>query len=211
MKKNVKMGVYIRNEEEVNFNFYTSLRANDKLTFVNSVIDLVVDEKYNSVIRDLIFDYMIIEVFTDVDTTYIQTANNSIDLIEDLLDETNIVEIVRANAEIGLIEELDKAVDDNIAYLTGVYKNPVIDGLGNILNIIEEKLSNIDTEEMAKAAQMITTMTGELTATNMLEEYAKSDMFKEKYHQIIAEKEQHNVQIGNTGVATKKTKKSGSK
>ena len=211
MKKNVKTGLYTHNGEEISFNFYTSLRASDKLTFVNSVINLVVDEKYNSVIRDLVFDYMIIDVFTDIDTTDIKMAKNSIDMIEDLLDETNIVEIVRANAEVGLIEELDKSVDDNIAYLTGIHKNPIVDGLGNLLNTIEKKLANIDTEEIAKAAQMITAMTGELTATNMLEEYAKSDMFKEKYHQIIAEKEQHNAEIENTGVAIKKAKKSGSK
>lgn len=211
MKKNVKMGVYTHNGEEINFNFYTSLRASDKLTFVNSIIDLVVDEKYNSVIRDLIFDYMIIEVFTDIDTTNIKMAKNSIDMIEDLLEETNIVEIVRANAEIGLIEELDKAVDDNIAYLTGIHRNPIVEGLGNLLNTIENKLTNIDTEEMMKAAQMITTMTGELTPTNMLEEYAKSDLFKEKYHQMITEKEQHNAEMDATGVAIKKVKKSGSK
>lgn len=211
MKKNVKMGVYTKNGEDVSFNFYTNLRASDKLTFVNSIIDLVVDQKYNSVIRDLVFDYMIIEVFTDIDTTNIKMANNSIDMIEDLLEETNIVEIVRANVETGLIEELDKAVDDNIAYLTGIQKNPIVEGLGNLLNTIEKKLANIDTEEMAKAAQMITTMTGELTATNMLEEYAKSDMFKEKYNQMIAEKEQHNTEMENTGVAIKKAKKSGSK
>lgn len=205
------MGVYTKNGEDVSFNFYTNLRASDKLTFVNSIIDLVVDQKYNSVIRDLVFDYMIIEVFTDIDTTNIKMANNSIDMIEDLLEETNIVEIVRANVETGLIEELDKAVDDNIAYLTGIQKNPIVEGLGNLLNTIEKKLANIDTEEMAKAAQMITTMTGELTATNMLEEYAKSDMFKEKYNQMIAEKEQHNTEMENTGVAIKKAKKSGSK
>lgn len=211
MKKNVKMGIYTKNGEDVSFNFYTNLKTSDKLTFVNSIIDLVVDQKYNSVIRNLVFDYMIIEVFTDIDTTNIKMANNSIDMIEDLLEETNIVEIVRANVETGLIEELDKAVDDNIAYLTGIHKNPIVEGLGNLLNTIEKKLANIDTEEMTKAAQMITTMTGELTATNMLEEYAKSDMFKEKYHQMIAEKEQHNAEMENTGVAIKKAKKSGSK
>ena len=211
MKKNVKMGVYTHNGEEINFNFYTSLRANDKLTFVNSVIDIIVDKKYNSIIRDLIFDYMIIEVFTDIDTTNIKKANNSIDMIEDLLEETNIVEIVRANVKTGLIEELDKAVNDNIVYLTGINKNPIVEVLGNLLNTIENKLANIDTEAIAKAAQMITTMTGELTATNILEEYAKSDIFKEKYRQIIAEKEQHNVEIENTDVAIKKVKQSGSK
>ena len=192
MKKNVKMGVYTHNGEDVTFNFYTSLRASDKMTFVNSVVDNIVDKNYNSVIRDLIFDYMIIEIFTDVDTTDIKMATNTIDMIEDLLEETNIVEIVRKNVEVGLIEELDKAVNDNIEYRTGIHRNVIVEEFGKLLNTIEKKLDNMDTDEMMKAAKMITNMTGELTSTNMLEEYSNSDIFKEKYRQMILEKEQHN-------------------
>lgn len=188
MKKNINTDVYTKNGEEFIFSFYTNLRATDKISFVNSVVNTVVDENsYNSVIRDLIFDYMIVTTMTDIDTSNIQNSNNSINMIEDLLEETNIVEIVKVNAEDGLIDELNRAIDDAIAYKTGIRKNPIAESLGHLLNTIEKKLSGIDTDEMMKAAQMITQMTGELTPQNMIDTYAKSDVFKQKYEKLFKE------------------------
>lgn len=188
MKKNIKTGVYTKNGEEFTFSFYTNLRATDKISFVNSVVNTVVDESsYNSVIRDLIFDYMIVTTMTDIDTSNIQNSNNSLNMIEDLLEETNIVEIVKVNAETGLIEELNNAVDNSIGYKTGIHKNPIAESLGNLLNTIEKKLSDINTDEMMKAAQIITQMTGELTPQNIIDTYAKSDVFKQKYEKLFKE------------------------
>ena len=195
MKVNVKMSTYTHNGEEKSFNFYTSLRAMNKLKFVNIVTDLVIGDNYNSVIRDMMFDFAIVEVFTDIDTSAIHSSSNSIEMIEDLLDETNIVDIVKANAEYGLIEELNKAVDDNIEYRTGVRKNPIAESLSHLLNTIEQKMSGIDTESMMQFAEIISSMSGELTTDKMLEAYSKSNMFKDRYAQILSDKEQHNVKM----------------
>ena len=211
MKNNVKMGVYTFKGNESTFNFYTSLSAVDKVRFVNAVCSNVVDTNYNSIIRDLIFDFELINVFTDVDIDYIIKSDAPLDLMEELVEETKIVAIIKANAKDGVIEELNKAVDDNIAYLTGIHKNPIVEGLSNLLNTIEKKLADIDTSEMMKAAQMITSMTGELSTDNMLDSYAKSDMFKNKYKEILAIKEKHNDEMDATGNAIKNVVKSGNK
>ena len=56
--KNVMTGTYTKGEETFNFDFYTELSAANKLRFVNTVVGLLVDdENYDSIIRDLIFDY----------------------------------------------------------------------------------------------------------------------------------------------------------
>lgn len=201
MKKNVKMGVYTRNGESVSFNFYTNLRAVDKMKFVDTVTGYVVGDNYNSVIRDMMFDFTIIDIFTDVDITEIvNSKTNSINMIEDLLDETNIAAIVRANAESGLIAELEKAVDDNIEYRTGVRRNPIADGISSLLNTIETKLAGIDTDGMMQMAQVISGMSGEMTPERVLEAYSKSDMFKERYAQLLADKEHHDAAIEAAGV-----------
>ena len=210
MNRNVKTGIYTHNGEEVNFNFYTSLRAYDKMRFVQNVTNLVVGDNYNSVIKEMMFDFMIIEVFTDVDITEINNSKDAINMIEQLLDETNIVNIVKANAESGVIAELENAVDDNIEYRTGVRRNTIADSISSLLNTIETKLSDIDTDGMMQMAQVIIGMSGEMTPERMLEAYSKSDIFKEHYTQLIADREQHNDANESAGTI-KKPAKSGKK
>ena len=203
MNRNVKMGVYTHNDEEVKFNFYTSLSAYNKMRFVKNVTDLVVGENYNSIIRDMIFDFMIIDIFTDVDIVEIKTSDDAINMIEQFLDETNIVEIVKANAEVGVIAELEKGVDDNIEYRTGIHKNPIADSIGRLLNTIETKLDSIDIDGMMQMAQVISGMSNEITPEKMLEAYSKSNIFKERFAQLIANKELHDVAIESNGIIKK--------
>lgn len=208
MNRNIKTGVYTHNGEEFVFNFYTSLRAYDKMRFVKNVTDLVVGDDYNSVIKDMMFEFMIIDIFTDVDISEINESNDAINMIEQFINETNIVNIVRANVEDGLISELEKAVDDNIEYRTGIHKNPIADSISNLLNTIDTKLAGIDVDSIANMAQVISNMSGEMTYEKMLEVYSKSDMFKERYAQLLADKERHDNVIESTGVIKKSTKNS---
>lgn len=177
MNRTVKMGVYNRNGEENTFNYYSTLRAYDKLKFVNFVTDTLIDGNYNFVIRDMIFDIAIVHIMTDIDVSNILESADVVNQIEDFLDETNIVEIVKANAD-DLIEELNDAVDKNIEYRTGIHKNPITESLSHLLDTLEKKVSGVDTDSMMKMAQVIGNMSGELTADKVLEAYSKSDMFK---------------------------------
>lgn len=201
MKKNVKMGVYTRNGESISFNFYTNLCAVDKMKFVDNVTSYVVGDNYNSVIRDMMFDFTIIDIFTDVDITEIvNSKTDSINMIEDLLNETDIATIVRANAESGLISELEKAVNDNIEYRTGVHRNPIADSFSSLLNAIENKLAGIDTDSMMQMAQVISGMSGEMTPERVWETYSKSNIFKEHYAKLLADRKRHDTAIDDIGV-----------
>ena len=181
MKKNVKTGVCMRNGVEESFNFYTNLRMVDKLQFVNTVVGCVVGDNYDAIIKDMMFDFTIISDFTDFDISDIMNPDNkdSINMIEDLLDETNIVDIVKANAEEGLIDELYKAVELGIEYRTGIHKNPLIESLSNLLNVVENKVSAIDTDSMNEMANVINGISGEFTPDKFIEAYSKSDLYKQ--------------------------------
>ena len=62
MMKEMKNGVFTYNNESYNFEFKTSLSAYDKQVFVKTVVgNLVDDAGYDVVIKDLIFDFVIIE------------------------------------------------------------------------------------------------------------------------------------------------------
>lgn len=207
MIRNVKMGVYTKNGEESTFNYYSTLRSVDKIKFVNYVTNTLVGDNYNSVIRDIIFDYAIISIMTDIDTSDIDNSNSPINDIEDFLDETNIVEIVNANVP-ELIEELDKAVDLAIEYKTGIHKSPIAESLSKLLNTINDKVSGIDTEKMMEMAQVLSSMAGELTADKAVDAYFNSDVFKQRQAELLESRSKPNIKTQTNKKYTKTSSKS---
>lgn len=189
MMNNMKTGVYTYNNESNNFNFKTDLSVAEKLRFVNSVVDIVVDEThYNSVIRDLIFDFYIIDIMTDVDTKELKDSLNFLNDVEDFLLSTNIVEIVKANAFPTLFDELNSAVDKSIAYRTGIHPSPLSDALASLLSTLEKKINEVDLDSMMGMAQKLASMTGEFTPDSIVDAYINSDMHKKNLAEIVEAK-----------------------
>lgn len=187
--KEVKTGTYIRmteiGEEINNFNFYTDLSAARKLEFVNSVVSILVDENhYNSVIRDLIFDFYVVNIMTDIDTSELEKSTNFLNDVEQFLEETNIVEIVMANAHPTLFTELNNAVDNSIRYLTGIHPNPLNDALTSLLSTIEKKVDEIDLDSMMAMAQKFAGMTDDFTFENAINAYMNSDLHNNNLKEI---------------------------
>ncbi len=176
----MKTGVYTFNGSEMPFSFYIYLNATKKIKFVNNVTECIVDENYNSIIRDLIFDFEIVNIFTDVDLTDIYESDDALTKIEEFLSETNIVKIVKENMIEGLLQDLDKAVDDNIAFRTGVHRNSLADSLSNLLDTLNRKMNEIDTEMMMAAAKKLNDMNGSLTPESVLKAYADLNLHKKK-------------------------------
>lgn len=197
MNIEIKTGTYNRNGESIPFEFSTSLSASNKLNFVNSVVKVVVDDDdYNYVIENMIFDFYIVNYFTNIDVSEITESPNNIDMIEDFLNETDIVNIIKMNAVPGIINELEKAVSLNIEYKTGIHINPISSSLSSLLDTIEQKVDGIDLEEMMGIAESIAGISDELTADKLLDAYAKTDIFKKNWENAETDKEVMNVVKG---------------
>lgn len=193
--KNVKTGAYTYKNESIPFNFYTELRAVDKIKFINAVCDTLIDTNYYSVIRDLVFDFQIVNVFTDVVIPELQDSPSPISIIEEFLDDTNIVEIVKANVDKKLIAELEKAVDENIEYRTGIHKNTLEDALTSLLHTVEQKINDVDTEGMMEMAMKLNSISDELTPERILQAYSETDMFKNRIYEKEQERQNHDAAI----------------
>lgn len=179
MMKEVKTGVYTRNGEDFSFNFYTDLSSTNKLKLINSVVDLIVDDKhYNSVIKDLVTDFCIIDIFSDYDTSDLKSSSFFVNDVENLLEETNIVDVIKANMKDGLYEEIIDAIDKSIAYLTGVNTNPLNKALSSLISTFERKLNEVDLNSMMEMANMLSGMTEEFTPENIVKAYMSTDMHK---------------------------------
>lgn len=222
--KEVKMGVYTRKtentEESFEFKFYTDLTVAQKLLFTNSVTNLVVDENnYNSIIRDLIFDFYIVDIMTDIETDDFKKSPNFLRDVEDFLLSTNIVDVVKANVIPALFEELNKAVDKAIEYKTGIHPSPIGDSLASLIKTIEKKVNEIDLNDMMEMVQKFAGMTGELTPESIVNAYMNTDIHKNNVIEIEEAKKQRAEfakdidtaikSINNSNkTATKKTNKS---
>lgn len=189
MMKETKQGIYIYGEKSYEFTFETNLSISEKAKFVNSVVSLVVNrEDYNPVIRDLIFDFYTIEFFTYIDTTELRQSDNFLDDVEDFLLETNVVEIVKANAFPTLFDELNKAVDKSIEYKTGIHPSPVADALSSLFSTLEKKVNEFDMNSAMEMAQKFAGITGDLTVDNVVNAYIKSDVHKKNLDEIAKSK-----------------------
>lgn len=185
MMKEMKNGAYFYNDESYNFNFSTSMSAYDKLKFVHSVTDILVDDTaYNFVIRGLVFDFYIIDIMTDIETKEFKESSFFVDDVEKFLEETNVVDIVKGNMEVGLLDELNKAVDLNIQYRTGIHPSPIADSIASLLSTLEKKIKEVDLVNMAEMAQKFAGMTGELTPESIVNAYMNSDMHKKNLAEI---------------------------
>lgn len=191
MMNEIKTGVFNYNEESYNFNFSTSLSAHDKMVFVKTVVSNLVDaDGYDVVVRDLIFDFAIIGIFTNIDTSFINAKDNDgndispIIIIEHFLSETNVVDIIKENMENGLLDELNRAVDLNIQYLTGINPNPLNDSIASLVSTIEKKINEVDLDDMMDMVQKFDNMTGELTPESIINAYINSDVHKNNLSEI---------------------------
>lgn len=191
--KNIKTGAYINytNDETYNFEFATDLSAHRKMMFVNYVVNSLVDDNsYDSIVRDLIFDFGIVSILTDIDTSFINRIDddgniiNPIIFIEQFLEETNVVDIVKANMEIGLLDELNRAVDKSIEYRTGIHPSPIVDSLASLISTLEKKINEFDLGSAMEMAQKFAGMTEEFNLDNVMNAYINSDIHKKNLEEI---------------------------
>ena len=185
MMNETKTGTYFYNDESYNFNFVTNLSASDKAIFVRTVVDTIVDDNnYDSVLRDVIFNYTIINMLTDIDISFLKEVDEyggiitNIDLLEDFLFETNIVEVVKANAFPTLFDELNNAVDKSIEYRTGIHSSPLNEALTSLVNTLERKMEEFDMSGAMEMMEAFNGISGDLTPENIVKTYMDTSIAK---------------------------------
>lgn len=197
--KNIKLGTYINNtnDEAISFDFATDLTAFTKMSFVNYVTNsLVGEDRYDSIVRPLIFDFALVTFMTDIDTSFIKVRDddgnviNPIIPIEKFLEETNVVDIIKANMEDGLIDELNKAVDKSISYRTGIHPSPLSEAIASLVSTIENKVKDIDLGNLMKMTKLFTDMADDFTPENIVDAYLGSNAHKDNVIEIESAKNQ---------------------
>jgi hypothetical protein len=184
----VKTGSYTYKEKEYNFNFYTDINVLTKSAFVTGVTDVLVTEKhYNAVIRNVVLEYQILNVFTDIfaeeeirNSLYVDEGSDfDLNKLEDFMRDTQVANIVMANVKEGLIDELIEAVDKDIEYKTGIHRNPIGEAVAGLLGTLEQRVKDIDIDGLMGFAEAFKGISGDdMTPEKLWDAYSKSEAFK---------------------------------
>ena len=92
--------------------------------------------------------------------------------------------------EIGLLDELNRAVDLDIQYLTGIHPNPINEAITSLISTIEKKIGEVDLDSMMSMAQKFAGMTEDFTLDNIVNAYMNSDIHKSNLAEIKEAKEE---------------------
>lgn len=221
----VKTGSYTYKEKAYNFNFYTDINVLTKSAFVTGVTDVLVTEKhYNAVIRNVVLEYQILNVFTDIfadeeirNTLYVDEGSDfDLNKLEDFMRDTQVANIVMANVREGLIDELIEAVDKDIEYKTGIHRNPIGEAVAGLLGTLEQRVKDIDIDGLMGFAKVFKDIPAEeMTSEKIWDSYSKSEAFKkviESREKIDkADKKQSDKIVSLAEEVTKQPKKRGRK
>lgn len=178
--KDLMSGIYTRNGEEFVFEYKTDLSIKEKDIFVMNVCDTIIGSDYHSLLKDLIFDFQIVSIFTDIDLSEIKNADDTIDWVESFIKETNVVDIVKPSLKEGLLNELEKAIDANIEYRTGIHKNILHEAVSSLIKTLEEKIEGVDTKAMMDMASALSGLNDELTVDKLVQSYIDSGVLNSK-------------------------------
>ena len=175
-------------EKEIDFKYRTELTLQQKVSFVNFVLGVIFDDDYCfSIIKNEVFDIALIYMFTDV-LQYEEDFTFSLNNIEEMLNTTNVIEILKKEIDNDLIKDLNEVIDMNIAYKTGVNVNSISTSFSSLLKTIENKVSDFDVDEFSNTLKKFGDITNGMSPDKIMELYTKTDAYKKNYKGTLSTK-----------------------
>lgn len=175
-------------EKEIDFKYRTELTLQQKVSFVNFVLGVIFDGDYCfSIIKNEVFDIALIYMFTDV-LKYEEDFTFSLNNIEEMLNTTNVIEILKKEIDNDLIKGLNEVIDINIAYKTGVNVNSISTSFSSLLKTIENKVSDFDVDEFSNTLKKFGDITNGMSPDKIIELYTKTDAYKKNYKGTLSTK-----------------------
>lgn len=175
-------------EKEIDFKYRTELTLQQKVSFVNFVLGVIFDDDYCfSIIKNEVFDIALIYMFTDV-LKYEEDFTFSLNNIEEMLNTTNVIDILKKEIDNDLIKDLNEVIDINIAYKTGVNVNSISTSFSSLLKTIENKVSDFDVDEFSNTLKKFGDITNGMSPDKIMELYTKTDAYKKNYKGTLSTK-----------------------
>lgn len=190
MQKTYKKGKYYDNklEKEIDFEYCVELTIQEKVDFINNVLQVLFqNDYYYSILKQNIFDFMLINFFTKIisdEEEFVMTLSN----IDDFLHNTNVLDTLYNEIDTNLLKELYDTININIEYKTGIHEDEVSIAFSSLLNSIEEKVNEFDIKGLAKTLKKFGDVTDGMKPEKIMDLYTKTDTYKKNYKKTISSK-----------------------
>ena len=175
-------------EKEVDFQYCTELNLQEKVDFINGVLQVLFqNDYYYSILKQKVFDFMLINFFTNVikneeefDLTLIKMDN--------IVINTTIIDVIYDKVDKNLIQELYDAIEVNIEYKTGIHKDELSTTFSSLLKELNDKVSNLDIENLVSSLGKLGDISNNATLDKILDAYTKTDAYKKNYQKTLRNK-----------------------
>jgi len=139
------------------------ISAIDRAGFMLYVCNTIIaNDNYYSMLRELAFEAALIKQTTDIDIKELMNLDEDEELsfsdIEAFIANSNIIDVLMGLLSENTIRQLNRYIDKNIAFRTGLHENDMGAAIGRLFNSIADKIDGVDGKQLAGAIKTLSSI-----------------------------------------------------
>lgn len=173
---------YTYEGKETEYHYAVNASYMEQAAFVISVTDgVIINGNYVSALKDVIFNLKLVQSFTDIDMSQFYVDNGlNLDMFASFDEETGVSDMLKVFADDGVIDSLISALDDNIAYRTGMRRDGVTEAVVGLIKTITARVATfgngLDADATMDFIQKFTE--SDISGESIVNAYLNSDNYK---------------------------------
>lgn len=179
-----KSEIYTYNGEDVEFHYSSSATYFEQTEFVYAVTSVVAGDDYLPLLKDIVFNYTLVTIFTDIDTSNFKNEgeeNIDIDKFAEFDEQTGVSAFLKSAIDENVLTALEDSVDCNIAYKTGIWKDSITTAIAELIKSLQKRVAewdvNIKSEEVSEFIEKFNS--SDLNADALVNAYLQTAVHKE--------------------------------
>lgn len=184
-----KKDTYTYNGKVIEYSYSPTATYGEQCAFVAIVSDRVfIKGNYLPLLKDIAFDYVLLENFTDID--FVKTGINNIDAFAEFDKGTGLAKKLKANLNPTMLKTLTASVDANIEYKRQTAQDDFTTELTLLLKNLNDRFadSNNDIDPETTMAFMKKFIESGFDGESIAKAYLGSDAFKKNVENVIDKK-----------------------
>lgn len=154
-------GQFTYKDETYDVKYTDTLTTFEKLQFINNTVSWVVGEDYRPILKRFAYRYNLC-LLSDVDFNQFVSAdengNNIAELIE-FIDNADLPDMIEAELDTAVVNELKENIDLDIEYRTGIHRDSISSAVSDLINKFSKKMDEVLTPDALDALTKIASMT----------------------------------------------------
>lgn len=188
-------GQFTYKDETYDVKYTDTLTTFEKLQFINNTVSWVVGEDYRPILKRFAYRYNLC-LLSDVDFNQFVSADengsNVAELIE-FIDNTDLPDIIEAELDMAVVDELKENIDLDIEYRTGIHRDSISSAISDLINKFSKKMDEVLTPDTLDALTKIASM-ADPEPKEMVNAFIDNNEHHEQIEALIQKNIKHQAQ-----------------